>query len=71
MRLIRHTCFLRNKKGLQPTGLLAPTAKAEGFKSVFEMLSVKGLENLGRDKNAGRKGASRKKAVAINEVWWF
>ncbi|PQP95786.1 uncharacterized protein Pyn_38750 [Prunus yedoensis var. nudiflora] len=59
------TCM--NKKGLQPTGLLAPTAKAEGFKSVFEMLSVKGLENLGRDKNAGRKGASRKKAVSINE----
>ncbi|BBH00117.1 Zinc-finger domain of monoamine-oxidase A repressor R1 protein [Prunus dulcis] len=61
-------CLLnRNKKGLQPTGLLAPTAKAEGFKSVFEMLSVKGLENLGRDKNAGRKGASRKKAVALDE----
>ncbi|KAH0984303.1 hypothetical protein GBA52_011480 [Prunus armeniaca] len=59
------TCM--NKKGLQPTGLLAPTAKAEGFKSVFEMLSVKGLENLGRDKNAGRKGASRKKAVALDE----
>lgn len=52
--LVHHFCVLilieewsccRKRRGQQPTGALAHTAKASGFNSVSEMLRVKASEN--------------------------
>ncbi|XP_027359018.1 uncharacterized protein LOC113867764 [Abrus precatorius] len=48
-RGICNCSFCMKKRGQQPTGALIHTAKASGFKSVSEMLSIKGSEDLESD----------------------
>ncbi|CAN1241159.1 Cell division cycle-associated 7-like protein [Linum perenne] len=49
------------KKGHQPTGILAHQAKKDGFKSVSELLEVKGPESFVYGRATKDKGASPKK----------
>lgn len=44
-------------------------AKATGFNSVSDLLHVKGLGNLGHDKNVENMGVSPKKKDVSNKVW--
>ncbi|XP_019059180.1 PREDICTED: uncharacterized protein LOC104823872 isoform X2 [Tarenaya hassleriana] len=49
-RGICNCSFCMKKRGHQPTGILAHTAKATGFSSVSELLQVKGPENFSYQK---------------------
>ncbi|KAK9091200.1 hypothetical protein Sjap_024377 [Stephania japonica] len=54
------SCCMK-KKGHQPTGMLAPTAKATGFSSVSEMLLAKGPVGLSAVKQVGSSTKKRGK----------
>lgn len=70
-------CF-RKKRGHQPTGILVHTAKATGFGSVLEMLTVKGPENIvkeskkkhleknGADENGAEGGPPMKRSKKVH-----
>lgn len=56
-------CTFRKQRGCRPTGLLLPTAKANGFSSVSDMLHLKEIRKAEKD-----EGASSMKRKASNEV---
>ncbi|KAF8112862.1 hypothetical protein N665_0060s0043 [Sinapis alba] len=50
--------FCRKEQGLNPTGILAPKAKASGLSSVSELLQVEGVDSFAYQKKAKQEDES-------------
>lgn len=70
LRLIRLMCFIRKKNGYQPTGLLVYEAKARGFQSVSDMLTMYKPKKQGEEDDKSKDGSPQKR-VASEKVWCF